>query len=73
MNTSDYALGAMITQSGHPDAFHSETFNDAVRRYSMYEKEQYAIVKALNKWRYYILGKETINIADHNPLQFTLS
>ena len=37
-DTLDYALGAVITQSGHPVAFHSETFNENIRRYSMYEK-----------------------------------
>ena len=36
----------------------------------MYEKELYAIVQARKKWRYYILGKETIILNDHKPLQF---
>ena len=72
-DASDYALHAMITQSGHPVTFHSETFNDIVRRYSMYEKELYAIVQALQRWRHYILGKETIILTDHKPLQFTPS
>ena len=35
---SDYAPGAMITQLGHPVAFHSETFRNTVKRYSTYEK-----------------------------------
>ena len=38
MDASDYALDAVITQSGHPGAFHYETFSDTVRRYSTYEK-----------------------------------
>ena len=50
-NTSDYALGVVITQLGHPFVFHFETFNDDIRRYSTYEKEMYAIVQALKKWR----------------------
>ena len=44
MDASDYTLNAMITQSGHPVVFHSETFSDIVRRYSTYEKKMYAIV-----------------------------
>ena len=36
IDVSYYALGAMITQSGHQVTFHSETFNDTIRRYSMY-------------------------------------
>ena len=34
-DASDYACTTMITQSGHPVVFHSETFNNIVRRYSM--------------------------------------
>ena len=68
-DASDYSLDAVITQSGHPVAFHSETFIDIVRRHSMYEKELYAIVQALKQWRRYILGKETVILIDHKPLQ----
>ena len=41
---SDYTLDPVITQSGHPVTFHSETFNNNVRKYLTYEKEMYAIV-----------------------------
>ena len=30
MNASNYALGVVITRSGHLVAFHSETFNDTI-------------------------------------------
>ena len=70
-DASDYALSAVITQSGHPAVFHSETFNDTVRRYSTYEKELYAILQALKQWRHYILGKETTILTDHKALYFT--
>ena len=49
MDASDYALGAVITQSSHPAAFRFETFNDTIIRYSTYEKELYAIVQALKQ------------------------
>ena len=49
MDASDYSIGKMITHSGHPVAFHSETVNDTVRRYSMYENELYSIVKTLKQ------------------------
>ena len=64
----NYALGAGITQSGHPVTFHSETFNDTAKRYSTYEKELYSIVKVLKQWRHYILGKETVILTYHKPL-----
>ena len=43
-DASDYALGAMITHSGHPVMFHSDTFSNTVIRYSTYEKLLYVIV-----------------------------
>ena len=73
MDASDYDLGVVITQSSHPVAFHSNIFSDTVQRYSKYEKELYAIVQALKQWKHYILGKETIILTDHKPLQFVLS
>ena len=39
----------------------------------MYEKELDAIVKALKQWRHYILGKETVILTNHNPLQLSPS
>ena len=48
-DASDYALGVVITQYGHPDAFHSETFNDTIKRYSTSENELYSIVQALKQ------------------------
>ena len=73
MNTSGYTLSVVITQLGHPVVFHSETFNDTIRRYSTYEKELYAIVQALKQWRHYILGKEMVILTNHKPLQFSSS
>jgi hypothetical protein len=35
---SDYAIGAVLTQQGHPVAYHSVTLSDIVRKYPTYEK-----------------------------------
>ena len=69
-NASDYAIGAVLTQQGHPVAFHSETLSHTVRKYPTYDKEMYSIVQACRKWKHYILGKEKITHTDHRPLQF---
>jgi hypothetical protein len=50
--------------------YHSETLSDVVCKYPTYDKEMYSIVQACHRWRYYILGKETIIHTDHKPLQF---
>ena len=59
-DASDYAMGAVLLQHGKPIAFHSETFNGAVVNYPTYDKELYALVKNVKKWKHYLMGKETI-------------
>jgi hypothetical protein len=66
----DYAVGVVLTQHGHPVAYHSETLSDVVCKYPTYDKEMYSIVQAYRQWRHYILGKETVIHNDHKPLQF---
>jgi hypothetical protein len=69
-DASDYVVGAVLTQHGHPMAYHSETLSDTVRKYPTYDKEMYSIVQAYRQWKHYILGKETIIHTYHKPLQF---
>ena len=42
----DYAVGAFLTQHGHPVAYHSETLSDVVCKYPTYDKEMYSIMQA---------------------------
>jgi hypothetical protein len=69
-DASDYVVGVVLTQHGHPMAYHSETLSYTIHKYPTYEKEMYSIVQAYHQWRHYILGKETIIHTDHKPLQF---
>jgi hypothetical protein len=64
----DYAIGAVLTQHGHPVAYHSEILSDTVRKYPTYDKEMYSIVQACRQWKHYIMGKEMIIHTDHKPL-----
>ena len=68
-NASKYAMGATLLKHGKPICFHSETFNGAVVNYPMYDKDLYALVQSVKKWKHYLLGKETIIHIDHQPLQ----
>jgi hypothetical protein len=45
-DASDYAIGAILTQHGHPVAYHSETLSNTVHKYPTYDKEMYSIVQA---------------------------
>lgn len=70
IDASDYAIGAVLTQHGHPVAYHSETLLDTVQKYPTYDKDIYSIVQDCRKCNHYILGKEMVIHTDHRPLQF---
>jgi hypothetical protein len=51
-DASDYDVGIVLTQHGHPVAYHSETLSDTVRKYPTYDKEMYSIVPACRQWKH---------------------
>eukprot|EP00253_Pinus_taeda_P010660 PITA_10660 len=69
-DASDYAMGAVLLQHGKPIVVHSETFNGVVVNYPTYDKELYALVQSVKKWKHYLMGKETVIHTDHQPLQY---
>ena len=66
-DTSEFEIGAVLSQDNRPVAYFNEKLNDAKRNYSMYGKEFYAIIQALKKWRHYMVPKEVICIATIRP------
>ena len=68
--SSDYTMGAILLQHGKPISFNFENFNGIVINYHMYDKQLYALVKIVKKWKHYLMGKETIIHNDHQPLQY---
>jgi hypothetical protein len=62
-------MGAVLMQYHKPICDHSETFNQVVN-YPTYDKELYALVQSVNKWKHYLLGKETIIDIDQQPSQY---
>ena len=69
-DASDYAIGTVLWKHGKPIAFHYETFNGVVTNYPTYEKELYALVPSVKKWKHYLMGKETIVHTNPQPLQY---
>jgi len=59
VDTSGHAIGGVLSQEQKgkwkPIAFLSRTMSPAERNYEIYDKELLAIVKALDKWRQYLL------------------
>jgi hypothetical protein len=69
-DTNIYAMGAILMQYHKPICYHSETFNQDIVNYPTNDKELYALVQRVNKWKKYLLGKETIKHTDHQPLHY---
>jgi hypothetical protein len=77
-DASEFAIGAVLIQEDpktgltHPVAYFSKKLNPSQRNYSVYDKELYAIVVALQFWRHYLYGSpHVIKIAcDHRNLLY---
>ncbi len=74
VDSSDYAVGACLSQTDgdcqRPVAFASCKLNIAQQKYATIEKEAYAALWALNKFKHWIFGRQVTLFSDHNPLTF---
>lgn len=72
-DANGYAMGVVLMQKRKPVCYHSETFSQDVVNYPTYDKELYALVHSVKKWKHYLISKETITHTDHQPLQYLQS
>ncbi|KFM68617.1 Transposon Ty3-I Gag-Pol polyprotein, partial [Stegodyphus mimosarum] len=64
-DASDYAIGAVLMQKGHPLAFFSKTLNATQRNYTATERETLAVLMAVQKFRVHF-GKAPVTVfSDH--------
>lgn len=63
-------IGAVLIQEGRPVEFFSEKLCDARQKWSTYEQELYAIVRAFKHWEHYLLQSELVLHSDHQALTF---
>lgn len=64
-DASDFAIGGVLMQDGHPIAYKSCTLNDTERRYTVQEKDMTAIVHCLQTWRHYLLKSKFVVMTDN--------
>jgi hypothetical protein len=69
-DASGVGIGAVLSQEGKPIAFFSEKLNESRRKYSTYDKEFYAIIRALDYWSHYLLPNEFLLHSDHEALKY---
>jgi hypothetical protein len=62
------AVGAVLTQNGHPVAFESTKLNSHQLNYPVHDKEMCAIMHALERWRPFLLGRHFKVYTDHRSL-----
>lgn len=69
-DASNYALGAVLSQEGHPICFASRTLNNHERNYSATDKEFLAILWSVQYLRPYLYGRKFKILTDHQPIKY---
>lgn len=69
-DASDDDIATTLTQDGRPVAFFSRVLSGPEQKHSSVEKEAYAIVEAIRKWRNYLLGRHFHLITDQRSVAF---
>lgn len=77
-DASNFGIGAILSQSGCSDseqiiAYFSKCLNKAERNYCVTRKELLAVIKAVEHFRHYLLGREFIIRTDHASLIWLLN
>eukprot|EP01018_Ginkgo_biloba_P008933 Gb_12455 [translate_table: standard] len=71
-DASGVGIGVVLSQEGRSVAYFNEKLNEARWKYSIYDKEFYALVQALKYWRHYLLPREFVVFTNHQALKFIL-
>jgi hypothetical protein len=74
-DASDYAIAGVLSQTDvrgqeKPIAFFSKKLNDTQKAWATIEKEAFAVLEALKRFRAWIFGYEVHVYSDHNPLSY---
>ena len=68
-DASGVGIGAVLMQEKRPIAYFSEKLSGAMLNYPTYDKELYALIRALQTWQHYLWPKEFVIHTDHESLK----
>uniref|UniRef100_A0A2N9HB23 CCHC-type domain-containing protein n=1 Tax=Fagus sylvatica TaxID=28930 RepID=A0A2N9HB23_FAGSY len=68
-DASGIGIGAVLMQDRRPIAFFSEKLSGASLKYPTYDKELYALVRALETWLHYLWPREFVIHTNHESLK----
>jgi len=69
-DASNIGIGVVLLQEGHPIAYFSQKLKGSHLNYSTYDKELYALVRALQNWQHYLFPKEFVIDSDHESFKY---
>ena len=69
-DASGLGVGAVLSQEKRPVTFFSEKLSEARQKWSTYDQEFYAVVRALKQWEHYLVQREFVLYTDHEALKF---
>jgi len=64
------SIGAILMQNQCPINYFSEKLNGSRKNYSTYDKEFYALVRAVDPWSHYLSPKQFALHSDHEALKY---